>query len=332
MSTEGDGKGPDDIPQFLKDLAEGARRMREAAEPTLRRFNEDVQRVVDAAADDLQRAVDAAAEQGARWSQSQAPSAPAPTEAPPAAPTAGDRYAALLRLRAWLDEHGPLAAVGASTMRAQGDRAHVGNWLDLDDDAWTRTLAAVRADAGVPLAWVAPTHVVRALLHAADDEARDAALEAAARDLSSAGRSVLTSVTLHQLDDLRTTLEEAWTAFDAGLPRPAIAAAGPALGELLAHRLDASFDDVRASMDAQRTAQPEAWPVAAVRMRAVWGAAATQARTRPAELDGLDLRRAPLGVEQEPVRAADALRVLVLATAAARELQFTLAEEWRAAS
>ena len=67
-------------------------------------------------------------------------------------------------------------------------------------------------------------------------------------------------------------------------------------------------------------------------MRAVWGAAATEARTRPAELDGLDLRRAPLGVAQEPVRAADALRVLVLATAAARELQVTLAEEWRAAS
>ena len=75
---------------------------------------------------------------------------------------------------------------------------------------------------------------------------------------------------------------------------------------------------VRASLDAQRAADSPSWPVTSARMRATWSP--VEGALRP--------RRDSAGAPTQ----ADALRVLLVATAATRELQFVLSESWRTAA
>jgi hypothetical protein len=301
--ADDDRRPSDDLPEFLRELVREAQKAAEAAEPALRKLYDDVERAVENVLPDLAGKMRPAERPEP---EDDAQDAPAPADAPATAPHAG-----LRSLRAWLDEHAPLVGAGAEDLRRHADVAHVGNWAELSDPEWHAMLAALRTDEDLPVAWVTPAHVLRAVLAAEDDGARDAALVAASDELAVAAASVLERVTLTELAGLRALLEDGWGALAAGVPRAAGATAAAALAELLDGPLEVDAAELRDGMAAIRSGDEAAWPLAAERMRAVW---------RPVSATA-DARR--------PRTAAANLRRLLTATAAARELQYVLGEEHR---
>jgi hypothetical protein len=301
--ADDDRRPSDDLPEFLRELVREAQRAAEAAEPALRKLYDDVERAVENVLPDLagraRPQADPDADQAAPDATTAAPDAP-----PVAHPGLGS-------LTAWLDEHAPLLGPGPDGLRAHADVAQVGNWHALSDHEWHALQGVLRVDEELPVAWVAPGHVLSAVLAAPDDTARDAALVAHADDLATAGAAVLEGVTLTELAGLRALLEDGWRAQLAGAPRAAGAAGAAALTELLDGPVETDAEELSSGMQAVRTADEAAWPLASERMRAVWRPVAAAA----------DARR--------PRTQAAGLRRLLAATAALRELQYVLGEEHR---
>jgi hypothetical protein len=211
--------------------------------------------------------------------------------------------------------------------------AHVENWTLLDENEWMRAITLMRSDDGVPLAWVPPADIVKLLVAATDHDERDAVLIDNADAILAHAREVLDQVTHPDLTELRTAVEEGWEAIGIGLTRPAQTVAAAAVGEIVQKQLT-DFDRLgkfRERWDAHRRIELTHWSLATdLRFTAVMSSVSVALQgnghghprtfNRHATLHGFD------PIQHTP---ANALRGLMLATSATRELQYMNAVEWR---
>ena len=235
----------------------------------------------------------------------------------------------LARARGWVAENGPQIAAAAVALKRLTAESRVENWATLDEDQWIRALSLMCADDGVPLAWVPPAPIVEALLDAADHSARDVVLLAHADEIEQQARTLLNVVTHADLARLRAAIESAWSAWDAGLIVPAQAAAGVIVGEvLLRHGFDA-FADFRKKWEPFRDVPTEQWQLTELRTTALMCALSTAVqREDQGHFPGFNRNVALHRLDEEQYTRVNALRSLMLITAAVRELQFDAASEW----
>lgn len=102
----------------------------------------------------------------------------------------GQMRQALMPANEWLRANGPrLVEIALSVKRTSAEVAFP-NWDGLDTpEEWIAALRLVRQDDGVPLVWVPPAPVVKALVAAEDHEARDEVLLANAREIGTHART-----------------------------------------------------------------------------------------------------------------------------------------------
>jgi len=143
----------------LAELSDHVERARAAAEPTVRRVSDDVTRFRAVVEPKVLVAVE-------RVEQARAAAQPALERA--------DEMVG--RVRKWTEANGPAIAEVMVAMRYFAAHAHVENWEDLETNDWEKAIELMRADDGVPLAWIPASHIVKALVDADDHAARDAVL------------------------------------------------------------------------------------------------------------------------------------------------------------
>ncbi len=246
-------------------------------------------------------------------------------------PYAQQMFDSVQRTRAWLEQHAPEIAEVIIGMRYYAAQARVENWVELQTDDWVRALDLMRGDESVALAWVPPARVVKLLVDAPNHAARDDVLLARDHEIVAAARVVIDAVTHDKLGDLRITLEQAWDAYEQGLYRPAQAAAAGAIGEAVNVQRGENFTKLRGGLEQQRNAHPEAWALIEVRMLAVWCSVATAVEPTWNRLPGFNRHACVHGMSGEQYTQVNCLRGLMVATAAARELQFQSSREWELA-
>ena len=237
--------------------------------------------------------------------------------------------ARLAAARAWVAENGPQIAAVAFALKKLAAGSHVENWSTLDEDQWIRALSLMCADDGVPLAWVPPAPVVEELVDAADHAARDVVLLAHADEIEQQARALLGVVTHDDLGGLRAAGESAWDAWDAGLLIPAQAAAGVIVGEVLLRHGFGAFGDFRKKWEPFRDVPTEEWQLTELRTTALMCALSTAVqREDQGDFRGFNRNVALHRLDEVQYTRANALRALMLVTAAVRELQFDVASEW----
>lgn len=237
--------------------------------------------------------------------------------------------ARLASASSWLAEHGPMLAASAAALVKLAAESHVENWKTLDEDQWVVALDLMRADDGVPLAWTPPAHVVEALVDAGDYEARDAVLLTYANEIEQHARELLDAVNHAELLTLRDAVLQGWEAWAADLPVPAQSAAGVAVGDiLLKHGFDA-FGDFRKKWEPFRDTPVEEWQLTELRTTALMCALSTAVqREDQGTFPGFNRNASLHEFSDAQHTPANALRGLMLVTAAARELQFEKTAEW----
>lgn len=322
MAMDGDDRNDagEALVAVLNRLAEGARALATAAEPTLQRLDVQVQRFREAAEPKLQQRI----REANRVVTALQPSL--------------DRAQELLDdARAWTSEHGPAVAEVLVGVQYFAAHAHVENWDELDFDEMETAMQLMRADDGVPLAWVPPSHIVKALVDADDHDARDAVLLAHSDEVIAASRDILKEVTLDRLQDASVMIDESWSAYGAGLFRPAQSGAASAVSEVVNEWLDDQFQgkefrELKDRVDQYRTTEPDTWVVTEIRMTAVLCSLSTAAQATKRGYPGFNRHAAAHGASSEYFTQANALRGLMLATGGARELQFWFSNEWQTPS
>lgn len=231
----------------------------------------------------------------------------------------------------WVRRVGPgLIELALVAKRATAEVAFA-NWDELDtEDEWLAALRLVQADDGVPLAWVPPGAVVKALVAAADHDARDEVLLAHAPQIEVHARTVLDCVQHPDLRTLRAGIEQGWDAFARGLHMAAQATAGSAVGEILRQRGNPDFAPFKREWKAARESDPLAWGLDELRLKAVMVAVSTaiQDDRSVLTLRGFNRHAIAHGMRTEHYSEVNAVRGLMLVTSAARELQFVLSDEW----
>jgi hypothetical protein len=231
--------------------------------------------------------------------------------------------------RDWAGEYGPqIVAVGAALTKLSAE-SHIENWETLDEDQWVRALSLMCADDGVPLAWTPPAHVVEALVDADDHAARDAVLRAHEAEIEMDARRLLDAVTHPDLAGLRAATEQGWDAWAAGLEVPSQAAAGVIIGDVLLRYGFEKFGRFREKWEAFRDVPVEEWELTELRTTAVMCALSTAVqREDQGTFPGFNRNDSLHKVDPIQYTRANALRALMLVTAAVRELQFNKAQEW----
>ena len=246
-----------------------------------------------------------------------------------------DRWAAQAReamvpLGRWLTANGPKILEVAATLQQFSAQAHVENWSELDEEEWIAALNLMRSADGVPLAWVPPRHVVKALVTAPDHAARDEVLLAHADDIVAGAREVLDAVAHTELNDLCFALLRAWDAWVEGHEMPAQALAAACITDIVNHHLGFKrFDIFRNDIAELRDSHPEEWRLTAIRVGAVMCSISTAVQHTDLGLPGFNRHATAHSVLPQQYTSANCLRGLMLATSAARELQFLVADEWR---
>ena len=237
---------------------------------------------------------------------------------------------ALMPAREWLQVNGPKVAEVMLALQRVSAEAHVENWADLDEGEWIAALDLMRADDGVPIAWLPPGAVVKELLAAADHDARNDVLLARAEEIAADARRVLADVTHPELAGLKAAVASAWDAWDAGLTLPVQALAGAAVGAILDEHLGfEKFSDFRISWEEYRATHPEEWRLTALRVTAVMCSLSTAVqREDQGPFSGFNRHETLHGLNPKQYTPVNALRALMLVTSAARELQFAVADEW----
>ncbi len=236
---------------------------------------------------------------------------------------------ALVPVRRWLEINGPRVAEVMVALQKFSAEAHVENWADLDEDEWIEALDLMRTDDGLPLAWLPPGHVVKALLAAADHGARDAVLLAHADEIAADARRILDDVTHQKVAALHAAVIAAWDAWDADLTVPAQATAAAAIGEILQLQGFEEFAAFRTKWEPHRGAHPEEWHLTAFRVTAVMCALSTAVqREDQGKFPGFNRHATLHRLDSVQYTRANALRALMLVSAATRELQFSVAAEW----
>lgn len=159
-------------------------------------------------------------------------------------------------MRAWLAEHGPEVAEVMLALKRFSAGAHVENWAELDEDEWLAALDLMRADDGVPIAWLPPGPIVKELVAASDHEERNRVLMAHEKEIAADGRRVLAEVTHANLAGLRSAIASAWDAWDADLTIPAQALAAAAVVAIIDEHLGfEAFSDFRKKWEPHRDVQ-----------------------------------------------------------------------------
>ena len=248
-----------------------------------------------------------------------------------AAPVLDQLRQAMAPANEWLRVTGPpLIELALAAKRATAEVAFA-NWHELEtEDEWLSALCLVRADDGVPLAWVPPGAVVKALVAAADHEARDVVLLAHAREITAHAVTVLGAVRHPGLQTVRAGIEQGWSAFEQGLYVPAQATAGSAVGEILRQRGHRQFAPFKREWKSARDSDPIAFGLDGLRLTSVMVAVSTaiQDDREVLTLRGFNRHAIAHGMQRQHYSEVNALRGLMLVTSAARELQFVLADEW----
>lgn len=140
-------------------------------------------------------------------------------------------------------------------------------------------------------------------------------------------------LTIERLSDLRGMLDEAWAAYNAGLFQPAQAGAAAAVTEVINEYLDDQFighefHEFKERLKQYRDAAPETWAVTEVRMTAVLCGVSTAAQHTNFGHPGFNRHASAHGTSSSAYTPVNCLRGLMLATSAARELQFWFSDEW----
>ncbi|MGI9090899.1 MAG: hypothetical protein ACR2GG_07340 [Gemmatimonadaceae bacterium] len=238
-------------------------------------------------------------------------------------------HEALSPARAWLAANGPKVGEALLAIQRFSAEARVENWAELNEDEWIAALALTTSDESVPLAWVPPAGVVKQLLAATNHEARDEVLLRERDAIGQRARLLLGEVTHPQLSDLKGALSGAWDAWDSGNPKAAQALAAACVGEVvdaqLGFRRFASFRD---EIEPWRSAHPEYWRVTQYRVAAVMCSLGVVVEHTDRGLPGFNRHASLHSVDRKQYTPPNALRGLMVATSAARELQFHLSEEW----
>lgn len=238
---------------------------------------------------------------------------------------------ALTPANEWLKVNGPLLIEVALAAKRAAAEVAFANWDELEtEDEWLAALRLVRADDGVPLAWVPPGAVVKALVAAEDHDARDEVLLAHTREITEHARDTLAAVQHPDLQTLRLGIEQGWEAFQQGLHVPAQTTASSAVAEVLRQRGHDYFRPFRREWQAARDSDPIAFGLDELRLTAVMVAMSTavQDDREVLTLRGFNRHSTAHGMRPEHYSEVNALRGLMLVTSAARELQFLFADEW----
>lgn len=233
-----------------------------------------------------------------------------------------------------LAQHGPTIVAGALAIQRFSANSHVENWDSLkDEELWLKAIQLMCDDDGVSLAWTPPADVVLELVEAVDHDERDAVLLARCTEIEAHARLLLDDVTHQELATLRAATEQAWDAWAVGLPVPAQAAAGAIVGEVLLRHGFRDFGRFRIRWERFRDTRVEEWELTELRTTALMCALSTAIqREDQGTFPGFHRHLTVHGLNPEQYTAANPLRGLMLVTAAVRELQFQLAEEWRTSS
>lgn len=235
----------------------------------------------------------------------------------------------LAPFRAWMAEHGPMLIVTAVALRKLAAESHIENWKTLDEDQWVHALHLMCADDGVPLAWVPPAHIVELLVDAPDHATRNALLIEHEVEIEQHARQLLESVSHPELADLRAAIATSWDAWNAGLTLPAQSSAGVVVGDILLRHGFERFGDFRKKWEEFRNTPVEDWQLTELRTTAVMCALSTSVqREDQSTLDCFNRHASLHRLEARQHTRPNALRALMLVTAAVRELQFTKANEW----
>lgn len=231
----------------------------------------------------------------------------------------------------WLAENGPAIAEMTTRMRRWSAEAHVENWDGLDEDQWLAAIELMRDDAGVPLAWVPPAGVVELLVDAPDHAARTQILLDHSARIEARARECLAAVTHDNLRHLKGALAEAWDAYAAGLRRSAQSLAASCVSDIINHHYSQAFGQFRDAVKPFRERNVELWEITELRHRAVLCSVSTVVHKTKDGFPGFNRHATVHGLNPEQFTHANALHGLMVATAAARELQFVYADEWETA-
>lgn len=240
-------------------------------------------------------------------------------------------HQALTPANDWLRTNGPRIIEVALTVKRTGAEIAFPNWDALDtEEEWLAALRLVRRDDGVPLVWVPPAPVVKALVAAEHHEARDEVLLARARDIATHAQTGLGDVTHPDLLMLRDGIQQGWRAFESGLHVSAQTTASSAVGEILLQRGHRHFRPFKQLWKEARDSDPIAFGLDELRLTSVMVAVSTaiQDDREVSTLRGFDRHATAHGMQPQHYSEVNALRGLMLVTSAARELQFVLADEW----
>lgn len=228
----------------------------------------------------------------------------------------------------------PLAEIVTEIQR-RGAEAHVENWSGLTTSEMARARDLIIE--GLPLAWVPPAEIVKALVSAADHTEQDEVLAAHGAEISAGARTVLGFVTHPDLIEVRDAAIEAWDAFDHGHQRSAQALASTCIGEVVdldgleTPRPDQSILGVFRNTVTERWREtpPEEWGTLEGIRRTSVRCSLAAALQKESEAVGFNRMITAHRVTGEQFTSANALRGLMLMTSSLRELQFSRAEEWR---
>ncbi|MDQ2760133.1 MAG: hypothetical protein M3Y17_06790 [Actinomycetota bacterium] len=248
-----------------------------------------------------------------------------------------DRWAAeadraLEPAREWLRTQGPQFGRVYLALQKYSAEAHVENWKELTEpEDWTKALDLMRLKDGVPLAWVPPARVVGELVAAADHAARNEVLLAHADVIAADGRRMLGEVVHEDLAALHAAITAAWDAWEADLKMPAQAMAAAVVSSIINEHLGFKrFSDFRKQWEPLYQRHPDKL-LMVTRTNAVnCSLAVAVLHKNQGPFVGFHRHETVHGLSAAQYTPVNALRALMLATSAARELQFAIADEWLA--
>ncbi|MGI8413712.1 MAG: hypothetical protein ACR2QA_14740 [Solirubrobacteraceae bacterium] len=249
-----------------------------------------------------------------------------------------DRWAAesnraLEPARGWLRTRGPQFGRVCLALQKYSAEAHVENWSELTEaEDWMTALDLMRLKDGVPLAWLPSGRVVGELVAAADHAGRNEVLLAHADVIVADGRRVLGQVVHEDLAALHAAITTAWDAWEADLKMPAQAMAAVAVSSIINDHLGFKrFSDFRKQWERLYQRRPDKWQLMATRTNAVnCSLAVAVLHECQGPFVGFHRHETVHGLSAAQYTPVNALRALMLATSAARELQFAIADEWLA--
>jgi hypothetical protein len=239
--------------------------------------------------------------------------------------------AELAPARTWLQTNGPKLLEATLHIKRTIAEMAFPNWDLLESDhEWVTALRLVRSDDGVPLVWVPPAAVVKALVHADDHDARNGVLLAHADEIRTHAGIVLAQVTHPDLQLLRHAITQGWAAYAAGLFIPAQTTAASAVGEILRQEGHQAFGPFKHQWKQTRDRDPLVTGLDQLRLASVMCSVSTavQDDRHVPDLRGFNRHTTAHWIQQQHYSEANALRGLMLVTSAIRELQFTFGQEW----